>query len=207
MKLQLTKFEKIAIGVILAASGIVFIIGPFQHLGMRESWLFRMVCSLSIGVILLWVASRFLKQAFVVPEVLPVSSVGERIPEKIGRLGAALETSVDGFKVFAETSVVVNIFCAIFLRYDLDPTYDALHFIPTFLMNEIWEMLISRSGHSVILFIVAVALFDGIVGFVLGLILYPIRRVTVLATTTRTILFVLFVFYWLACVFLLRFQC
>ncbi|MBN2577586.1 MAG: hypothetical protein JXB10_01160 [Pirellulales bacterium] len=83
---------------------------------------------------------------------------------------------LDGFLAFSIASFVFNLFLVSFRRYDFDPTFDVLHFIPTLLItNTVWEALISRSGGSLILHYSSVVLFDGMIGALTGLITSPLR--------------------------------
>ena len=100
----------------------------------------------------------------------------------------------DGFTVFGLASLAFNMLVMILGKCDLDPTLDGLHLIPAMWMNEVWEGLISLSYGSFFLTSGGIALFDACIGSLIGLSLFPFRRLTTMSVVDHCLA------CWLLCI-------
>lgn len=187
------------VAVNLAASGLAWIIlAVVFPVDMRPLWFLRRV----IGVIL---GAGMLSCAY----FLAIRCRSRRAPDTSpGFKKKFLDCVVDGFLVFSVASFLFNLFLVLFRRYDFDPTFDVLHFIPTLLItNTAWEALISRSGGSLILLFSSVVVFDGLIGGLAGMILSPLRFIPRTRIAILVLLLGLFCVFEAALVKWLMFRC
>ena len=179
------------LALILAVSGLAWVVlAVVVPVHMRPFWLLRRVIGGILGAGMLSLAYFLAVKCRSKRPTVPQPDMSPGFKKKF------LDCVVDGFLVFSVASFLFNLFLVLFRRYDFDPTFDVLHFIPTLLItNTAWEALISWSGGSLILLFSSVVVFDGLIGGLAGMILSPLRFIP------RTRIAILVLLLGLFCVF------
>ena len=154
----------------LAVSGLAWAVLAIIHpIDVRPFWLLRRAIAVVLGTGILsaayFLAIRFQSRDKAICQVQPTTEFNNRFLVRVA----------DGFLVFSIASFFFNLCLVVFRGYDLSPTFDFIHLIPTLLANGVWEALIHRSGGSLVIFFSSVVVFDGVIGGLVGIIFSPLR--------------------------------
>jgi hypothetical protein len=110
----------------------------------------------------------------------------------------ALQSMGDGFLAFSVLSFLLNLMYMLTHHMDMHVDYDLWHLVIIIrVANVFWEGVLSRLGDQTILWLLTVAVFDGCIGMLTGLIISPLQRLPRARIPVFALLMILAVTGWL----------
>ena len=194
--------------ILIFASGIIFIVSPMMHQTIEKKGILHLILSVIIGIILILKSSKRVVNNFNRFNYNNHIKYSNAYSLSKFNRSSIIKSGQAGFMLFATLSTVIQLLIITLTTDGFENTLfiNIYHFPFIILIHMPFDFLISTSNDSIILMIFSRATADGLLGFIIGLLVSLISSEKYKIVITRIVYLTLFGLIWIAYFTILNFK-